>query len=115
MRGTTVKDVDRIDFAKRLGRRIRDLRLERGLAPAEAAWEAEPSLSRYHLSNIEAGRRVPSLQALCGLAERIGVEPFELLILPGSGALADVVDLARRLPPHRLRDLHRALKREVSG
>lgn len=104
-----------IDFAKRLGRRIRELRLEHGLAPAEAAWEAEPSLSRYHLSNIEAGRKVPSLRALCGLAERVGVEPFELLVLPSTSTLADVVDIARRLPPHRLRDLHRALKREVGS
>jgi len=105
--------VEFAEFAKRLGRRIRELRLERGLSPAEAAWEAEPSLSRYHLSNIEAGRKAPSLRALYGLAERIGVDPFELLVLPGTGTLADVIDLARRLPSHRLRDLHRALKREI--
>jgi len=99
-------------FLKKLGTRVRQLRTERSLSPAQVAWEAEQPLSRYHLSNIEAGRKSPSLRVLWGVARRIGVEPFELLVFPGTGLLAEVVDLICRLPPQRLKELLKTLKQE---
>ena len=102
-----------MEFAKRLGRRIRQLRMEKGLTPAEVAWESDPGLSRFHLSNIERGRKVPSLSVLFGIGERLGVAAFELLVFPRTEPLAEVAELARQLPPERLAALATALRKEI--
>lgn len=52
-----------------LGTRIRQLRQERGLTQAGLGGD---QLSESYISLIESGRRVPSDEALCYIAERLG-------------------------------------------
>src|SRR5437764_5472052 len=58
--------------AETIGRRVRRLRLERGLSQRELS---APGLSYAYISRIEAGARNPSLKALRHLAQRLGVHP----------------------------------------
>lgn len=59
-----------------LGRRLRRLRLARGMTQKELA---EPKYSYAYVSTIEAGRRTPSREAVEHFARRLGVSPEELL------------------------------------
>ena len=61
---------------KRLGARIRALRLERGLTQAELG---APYIGRSGVSQIESGSSSPSLSMLAALARRLGVEVRDLL------------------------------------
>lgn len=58
------------DKGKKLGEKIRDLRLSHSLTQTELAGD---SITRNMLSLIESGRAVPSLSTLCELAERLQV------------------------------------------
>jgi len=104
-----------VNLAERLGRRIRQFRTELGLTPAQVAWESDPGLSRAHLANIESGTKLPSLRTLMGIANRLGVDPFELLVFADQSPLAEVVDLLRHLPQDRLMALRRTLRTEVEA
>lgn len=64
------------------------------------------------MSNIERGLRLPSLSVLFGLAERLGLEAFELLLLPGGGRRSAIAEMVRLLPEERTRALEVALERE---
>ena len=62
---------------KEFGRRLRYLRLERGLTQENLAEEA--GFSRSYYTEIETGKRNISLLNLCRLASCLNVEPKELL------------------------------------
>src|SRR5580765_6136083 len=53
-----------------IGRRLKRLRLERGLSQRELA---APGVSYAYISRIEAGTRQPSVKALRRLASKLGV------------------------------------------
>jgi tetratricopeptide (TPR) repeat protein len=59
-----------------LGRRMRRLRLARGMTQKELA---DPKYSYAYVSTIEAGRRTPSREAVEHFAQRLGVSADELL------------------------------------
>jgi transcriptional regulator with XRE-family HTH domain len=59
-----------------LGKRLRRLRLARGMTQKELA---EPNYSYAYVSTIEAGRRNPSREAVEHFAHRLGVSPEELM------------------------------------
>jgi transcriptional regulator with XRE-family HTH domain len=71
---------------KSVGERIRSLRAVEGLTQEALAWDS--GLSKSYLSEIEAGRKAPSLYVLRALAERLGVGPGVLL----DGAAGEVVE-----------------------
>ncbi|MEU6373661.1 helix-turn-helix domain-containing protein [Streptomyces sp. NPDC046909] len=58
-----------------IGRRVQQLRVDRGLTQRQVA---EPAYTAAYISTLEAGRVRPSDQALRHLAERLGVEFDEL-------------------------------------
>lgn len=58
-----------------LGKRLRQLRLERGMTQKDLA---EPRYSYAYVSTIEAGRRTPSREAIEHFASKLGVTPDEL-------------------------------------
>lgn len=58
-----------------LGKRLRRLRLARGLTQADLA---EPNYTHAHVSTIESGRRMPSEEALEFFAQKLGVDTEEL-------------------------------------
>jgi len=55
-----------------LGRRVRDLRLDKNLTQEELAFEVK--ISRDHLSNIENGKHPINLKNLYKLATFFGVD-----------------------------------------
>ena len=59
-----------------LGKRLRRLRIERGLTQRELA---DPLYTHAYVSTIEAGRRQPSTAALDHFAAKLDVTPEELL------------------------------------
>lgn len=59
------------------GKRLRELRLERGLSQEKLGELA--GLDRTYISSAEAGRRNVSLKTIYKLAEALGVEASELL------------------------------------
>jgi transcriptional regulator with XRE-family HTH domain len=61
--------VKHIADAKATGRRIRELRAERGLSQRELAFRG---CSYAYISRIEAGERTPSTQVLREIASRLG-------------------------------------------
>lgn len=61
------------DLVKKLGSRIREARLARGLTLKQAATTSE--ISTAHLSQVERGDAIPSLPALVGISATLGVSP----------------------------------------
>ncbi len=72
------------ELARQIGKRIQSLRLTAGLTQEALAWDCD--LDKGYLSNVESGRRLPSLVVVFALAKRIGCEP---------GALLEIVEIAR--------------------
>lgn len=68
----------------RLGTRIRDARLIRGMTGRETAEKLGLSPSGYRY--IEDGERAPSYDTLCRIVELLQIDPRELL--PGFAPLA---------------------------
>jgi tetratricopeptide (TPR) repeat protein len=58
-----------------LGKRLRKLRLERDLTQEDLA---QPRYTHAYVSTIEAGRRMPSEEAMAFFAQKLGVEVEEL-------------------------------------
>jgi ribosome-binding protein aMBF1 (putative translation factor) len=75
---SAMAQLDRL--ARQIGQRIRALRERRGLTMEKLAYESDGLGSKGYLSDIENGKRLPSIKALAGLADRLGVEPYELLV-----------------------------------
>jgi DNA-binding XRE family transcriptional regulator len=62
---------------ERLGKRIRELRLEAGLTQAELA--RRTGIHRPNIARVEAGRHTPSLETIARLATAIGVPTTRVL------------------------------------
>lgn len=60
-----------VDDAAACGRRLREVREERGMSQRELSF---PGCTAVYICRIERGDRVPSLQVLMALAARLGVE-----------------------------------------
>ena len=65
------------DICIRLGRKIRELRRERGWRQIDLAAHAE--LSKTHINELEAGKREIGLRALERLAEALDVKVSDLM------------------------------------
>ena len=61
----------------RLGTRLRDLRLEQGVALKVIAKRAEISLA--YLSEVERGRKLPAIDVLARIADALNTSVVELL------------------------------------
>jgi transcriptional regulator with XRE-family HTH domain len=63
-------------LAKRIGKRLTILRQERGLTSERLAYEND--VSKGYLSDIESGKKLPSLKMLEKLARALKVDIKEL-------------------------------------
>jgi transcriptional regulator with XRE-family HTH domain len=63
-----------------LGRRIRQIRIEKGLTLKQV--EARVGISATHVSEVERGRTSPTVGALARIAEALGVRPSHLIDFP---------------------------------
>ena len=64
------------DVEKRFGKRVRELRLAKGLSQEELAYRAD--VHRTYLGGIERGERNPALKNISAIAEALGVSLSEL-------------------------------------
>ena len=72
-----------MDVVRLFGENVRKERLARKLTQQDLA--AKLGMERSYLSEMERGRRNPTIQALGRLADALGVEPWELLKVEQSG------------------------------
>jgi transcriptional regulator with XRE-family HTH domain len=70
-------DRKRRKLLKSIGKRLREVRTERGFSIAGLADEAD--IDRSNLSRIEAGLVDPSISTIYVLAEALKISPAELL------------------------------------
>jgi transcriptional regulator with XRE-family HTH domain len=66
-----------MDVEKLLGLNVRDLRRQQQLSQEELAHRAD--MDRSYISDLERGRRNPSVKAIGRIAEALGVPPGVLL------------------------------------
>lgn len=66
-----------MNIAKRLGARIQELRLEKGLSQEALAFEA--GLHRTYISHVERGSRNITVIGLCKVAKGLKVSPSDIL------------------------------------
>lgn len=90
-----------------LGARIRSLREEAKLTQEGLAWDCD--LDKSYLSQIEAGKRLPSLTVLAQLAERLEVEVADLVALDMSNPRLQLLDATRRSDRRAVRQILRSL------
>jgi transcriptional regulator with XRE-family HTH domain len=64
-------------FARQIGIRLRDLRLEQG--KSLAAMETASGVSKGHLSNIERGQVLVNIITLRNIAQGLGMQLVEVL------------------------------------
>jgi len=92
-------------LADQLGQRIRQLREERGITQENLAYTSDVVRSKSYISEIEAGKKLPSLRVLEGLAQQLEVSLFDLLVFPEEGHRAELVEQTRHLELTRLQAL----------
>lgn len=80
------------NHAESVGRRLRRLRLERGISQRDLSG---PGITYAYISRIEAGTRQPSVKALRMLARKLGVTP-------------EYLETGSELPPLQARELRLA-------
>ena len=81
-------------FARALGARIRALREEVGITQETLAWDSD--LAKGYLSQVEAGKRTPSVQALFALAARLGIEASDIVALDPENPRLRLLEATRR-------------------
>lgn len=81
-------------LARRIGARIRALRQEAGLTQEALAWSCE--LAKAYLSQVESGKRLPSIPVLFTIARRVGADPIDLLAVDARNPKHALVDAVRR-------------------
>ena len=94
-------------LVRQLGARLRALRQEAGMTQEKLAWECD--LAKPYLSQIEAGKRQPSLEALAALADRLGVQVVDLLASDPTSPTTALLDAVRRRDRKAAREALRVL------
>ncbi len=69
-----------MDLIEQLGRRIKALRMQKGMTQEELSEAA--GIHPKYLSALETGKQNITVKTLEGLAAGLGVEPYELLLFP---------------------------------
>ena len=66
------------DILKKFGKRIKDLRIERGFT-SQMSLALKVDLDRTYIGGIERGERNVALINIVKIARALGVEPYDLL------------------------------------
>jgi transcriptional regulator with XRE-family HTH domain len=93
-------------LAAAVGLRIKQLREEAGLTQEQLAYESELG-SKGHLSNLERGLAVPTVQTLKVLADHLGILPLDLVTFPEDDERQALVDATRTFRKGTIRRLLR--------
>jgi len=103
------------DFLARLGERVRDARVRRGLTRKTLARES--AVSERYLAELEAGRGNISVLLLRQVAGTLGLPPEELLRENEDQALELTLihEFLQRMPKQRLARVRAQLQRDFGG
>ncbi|HRI63861.1 MAG TPA: helix-turn-helix transcriptional regulator [Polyangium sp.] len=80
-------------IAAKVGARIRELRIERGMSLAALANAA--GLSKGHMSSVERGLVLITVGTVVSTAKALGVPPFVLTMFPDEEPLSAVIEHVR--------------------
>jgi transcriptional regulator with XRE-family HTH domain len=97
-------------LARKIGARIRALRIERAITQERLAWDTDSN--KGYLSQVESGKRLPSLAVLLAIARRLGVELVDVVALDQKNPRVALLDALRRGDVERARGLFEALAAE---
>lgn len=100
-------------MSAKVGARIRELRMERGLSIATLA--ASAGLSKGHISSVERGLVLINVNTLVTTARALGVPPFALAMFPNEDPLSAVIEQVRFLEGGDTRKAAGKLRRIAFG
>jgi transcriptional regulator with XRE-family HTH domain len=80
-------------YARRLGARIRAVRMAAELTQERLAWECD--LDKGYLSQVESGKRQPSLTVLAAIAQRLELTVADLVGFDLTHPRLELLDAAR--------------------
>jgi len=95
-------------LARKLGARIRVLREAVGITQERLAWDCD--LDKGFLSQIENGKRMPSVPVIFQLAERLGVEAADIVAV-GRDPRLRLLDASRGVDAAVVREALTRLRR----
>lgn len=81
-------------FARRFGARLRALRAEKGVTQEQLAVAVD--VGKGFLSEIESGKKFPSVPTMVALARELGVDLLDLFAFDPGDPTHSLVDAARR-------------------
>lgn len=81
------------DLTRRIGARIRALRIGAGLTQERLAWDA--GIDKGYLWHVEAGQTLPSVAVLALLAERLGVHLVDVVAASAEDPRTELLDAVR--------------------
>lgn len=81
-------------LSRRVGARVRSLREDAGITQETLAWECD--LAKGYLSQVEAGKRLPSLAVVFAIARRLRVEAADIVGFDLGRPRLRMMDEARR-------------------
>jgi len=93
-------------LALQIGLRIKALREQAGLTLEKLAYESDLR-SKGHLSSLEHGLVMPTVQTLQRIAERLDVLVADLVSIPARSERETLLELSRHVPAGTLRRLTR--------
>lgn len=99
--------------AEKVGARIRELRIERNLSPADLA--AATGFSRIQILRMEVGLNLITAEMIMRIAKALEVRDFDLLTCPAESELGRVVDLTGKLPRRELKKLLQTVGKTVQA
>jgi len=71
--------MEKIEFQKKVGRKIQELRISKGLTQVDLASRVSGNFDTTNLSRIESGRVCPSIYTLLRLSNAFEVDLVELI------------------------------------
>jgi transcriptional regulator with XRE-family HTH domain len=94
-------------YARKFGARVRTIRQEQALTQERLAWDCD--IDKGFLSQVEAGKRIPSIPTLVALATRLGVGAADLLAFDLAEPRFAMLDACRLSDRKAVRDALRRL------
>ena len=101
------------EFLAALGRRLRELRAQRGMARKVLARDAD--VSERYLAQLEVGEGNVSIVLLRRIALALGVQPEDLMVNRRTAAYRLVAQLLERFPEDRLEEVLFRLIRDLGA
>lgn len=100
------------ELARRIGAKLKRLRQELGRTQEQVAWDC--GVEKSYISDIEAGRKTPSLPMLAHLAAGLGVDPADLLAGAVDTPRMRLLEASRRAAPAAIADALALLERAAA-